>query len=145
MTSRTTALLLLLILATPLPGNAAERLVPVLSPPAAPATPWSRARLIAAYSGRLKYAEAGCPITRLMIADSALHARFVREALGIHPHQLERIGLPLGYTGEATPAHEVADWKAMREALRSTPCALGYLPEGEVPVDFRLVAGRPGS
>jgi len=74
--------------------------------------------------------------------DNQAHARFAKKNLSIYPHQLRRAWDRLVYSGTGQAPIEVDSEEEMREAVASTPGAIGYLSREQVDDSVRVLEVR---
>jgi hypothetical protein len=63
--------------------------------------------------------------------DNPDHVAFAKQILNTYPHQLRRAWDRLVYSGTGQAPVEVTSTEEMRERVRQTPGAIGYVPDGE--------------
>lgn len=80
------------------------------------------------------------PIRVFVLADQhPVHERFAKEFLSVFPQQLRRAWDRLVYSGTGQAPVEVASEEAMREAVASTPGAIGYLDSDRLTPDVAVI------
>lgn len=89
----------------------------------------SRNVLRAIFGMRLRKWPDGTPIKVFVLKDDApFHRAFSKEILHVFPHQLRRAWDRLVYSGTGQSPFEVSSAVEMREKVRDTLGAIGYLP-----------------
>ena len=94
-----------------------------------PPPPLSRDILRSIFAMRLTVWPDGTRIQVLVLPDDhPLHRRFSKSVLGLFPYQLRQTWDQGVFSGTGEAPLEVHDLETMREELRQTPGAIGYLP-----------------
>lgn len=121
--------LLLLALAAQLwPARAAAGGIEVIVSPQQSGVVIDRGMLRAIFTTRLRQWPDGTPIRVFVLPDdNALHDQFCREELGMYPYVLRELWDRLLYTGTGLTPTVVRSEAEMRERVRDTPGAIGYL------------------
>ena len=118
------AALLLMILIAPLALHAQQ----VYVNPGVSQVPDDRQTLRAIFSMRLRQWPDGTPITVFVLPTAnPVHVGFCKEVLGVFPHQLQRAWDRLVYSGTGQAPVEVDSLEEMRQRVKQTPGAIGYL------------------
>lgn len=121
--------LLLLALAAQLwPARAAAGGIEVIVSPEQGSVAIDRGMLRAIFTTRLRQWPDGTPIHVFVLPDdNAVHDQFCREQLGMYPYVLRELWDRLLYTGTGLTPTVVRSEAEMRERVRGTPGAIGYL------------------
>ena len=118
--------LLLLALAAAVAPCAAA--VEIIVSPDRSAAPPDRDTLRAMFTTRLREWPDGEPVrVFVMPDDSPVHDQFCREQLGIYPYVLRQLWDRLQFTGTGLPPTTVRSEAEMRQRVKSTPGAIGYV------------------
>ncbi|MGA8709170.1 MAG: hypothetical protein WB646_19530 [Steroidobacteraceae bacterium] len=122
----TLGLLLFCLLCRPLNATAAS--VSVLVSPDEAKTHLDRPLLRAIFSMRLRQWPDGTPVHVFVLPDrDAATDRFCREQLGTYPYVMRDTWDRMVFTGTGLAPTVVASEREMRERIRSTPGAIGYV------------------
>ncbi|MDX1802999.1 MAG: hypothetical protein R3292_02885 [Alcanivorax sp.] len=71
--------------------------------------------------------------------NSALRDRFYQQAVGKSASQVKTFWARMIFTGRGVPPRQVGGVSDMINTLRHQPDTLGYLPEGKVPSDLKVL------
>ena len=100
----------------------------------------SQNTLRAIFGMRLLQWPNGEPITVFVLPlKSRVHENFIKERLGVFPHQLERSWDLLVFSGTGQPPISVKSEKEMRQRIAETPGAIGYLSRKDFDENVRLL------
>ena len=100
----------------------------------------SQNTLRAIFGMRLLQWPNGEPITVFVLPlKSHVHESFIKERLGVFPHQLERSWDLLVFSGTGQPPISVKSEKEMRQRIAETPGAIGYLSRKDFDENVRLL------
>lgn len=115
-------------LVVPAAAHAQEK-VKIVTSPDRHAPRLDREELLAIFLMRVRTWPDGTPLHVFVLpGNSELHYRFTRELLGTYPYVLNRAWNQLVFTGTGLAPEMVQSIDEMREKVRSTPGAIGYLP-----------------
>lgn len=93
-------------------------------------TDLSKYQLRQIYLMRQKYWSNGSPIVVYALpSDSTIHQEFSKNILNMFPYQLDRVWNKLTYSGLGKGPIIVENQKALLDALRATPGAIGYVSQ----------------
>lgn len=102
--------------------------VQLITSPEHDATALDRTLVRAMFSGRLRQWPDGTPVRAFVMPDnSAAHVRFCREVLGTYPYLLRNVWDRLVFTGTGIAPGIVHSEVEMRDKVRATRGAIGYL------------------
>lgn len=77
----------------------------------------------------------GTPIQVFVLPDdNPIHQRFAKEVLGVYPYQLRAAWDRMVYSGTGQAPIQVNTLQEMRERLRTTPGAVGYVLQNQIPL-----------
>ena len=83
----------------------------------------------------------GTPITVFVLDNnSKQHGEFCKNVLQIFPYQLQRTWNRLVFSGSGQAPNHVNSISEMKNRVRSTPGAIGYLPEDKVDENIRILS-----
>ena len=100
----------------------------------------SQNTLRAIFGMRLLQWPNGAPITVFILPPkNPVHENFIKERLGVFPHQLERSWDLLAFSGTGQPPISVRSEKEMRKRIAETPGAIGYLSRKDFDENVRLL------
>lgn len=74
--------------------------------------------------------------------ESALRQSFYQTITGKTPAQLKAYWSRIIFTGKGAPPRRLADAEAVRRAVGTTPCAIGYLDRSDLTADVKVVYAR---
>jgi len=98
----------------------------------------SQNSLRSVYSMRLQTWADGTAITVLILNPAGeSHRKFCLEVLGLFPYQLQRVWDVLVFSGTGQSPIVMGSEQEMVEKIKSTPGAIGYLIDAEVPNDVK--------
>ena len=102
-----------------------------------------RNRVRAIFTMRLRRWDDGTPIRVFVLPDEdPLHQQFAKQVLGVFAHQLRRAWDRQVFSGTGQAPAEVKDLEEMRRKVRTTPGAIGYLPEDDADEGVRVLHVR---
>lgn len=123
--------MLLLLAAAWVPGHARAQSVQIIVNPALEGVMLDRDLLRAIFSMRLRAWPNGPPVRVFVLPDSnPLSDRFYREELGMYSYVLRSAWDRMVYTGTGLAPTVVRSEEEMRERVRATPGAIGYVSRG---------------
>ncbi len=100
----------------------------------------SQNTLRAIFGMRLLQWPNGEPITVFVLPPkNPVHTNFIKERLGVFPHQLERSWDLLVFSGTGQPPISVKSEKEMLKRIAETPGAIGYLSRKDFDENVRLL------
>lgn len=100
----------------------------------------SQNTLRAIFGMRLLQWPNGEPITVFVLPlTNPVHANFIKERLGVFPHQLERSWDLLVFSGTGQPPISVKSEQEMRKRIAETPGSIGYLSRKDFNEKVRLL------
>ena len=100
----------------------------------------SQNTLRAIFGMRLLQWPNGEPITVFVLPlKNPVHENFIKERLGVFPHQLERNWDLLVFSGTGQPPIRVRSEQEMRKRIAETPGAIGYLSRKDFDENVRLL------
>ena len=106
--------------------------VDVIVSPSLPSTKLDRSLLRAVFTMRVREWPDGSPVRVFVLPDDdPLSDRFYREQLGIYSYVLRNAWDRMVFTGTGLAPTVVQSEREMRERVRSTPGAIGYLRKRE--------------
>jgi ABC-type phosphate transport system substrate-binding protein len=135
--------LLALLAACGANARAADTLVVVVSTQS-PVQSMTHKEVLALYTGRTRSfanGEAARPLDQPR--DSAAREAFYRALTGMDLARINSYWARLHFTGQVRPPQAVADDKALLQALRQDPSALGYLTHEPADPALRVVLRLP--
>ena len=74
--------------------------------------------------------------------DSVLRQSFYQTITGKTPAQLKAYWSRIIFTGKGAPPRRLADAEAVRRAVGTSPCAIGYLDRSDLTADVKVVYAR---
>lgn len=96
--------------------------------------------LRAIFRMRLRNWQNHAPITVFILPDEdPLHGRFCKEILNVFPAQMRRAWNRLVFSGSGQAPITVKSVEEMRESVKSTPGAIGYLHKKEITNDVKIL------
>jgi hypothetical protein len=135
-------LILALIFLLCLPVNAMAASVDILVSPDQAKTHLDRSLLRAIFTMRLRQGPDGTPVHVFVLPDrDAATDRFCREQLGTYPYVMRDTWDRMVFTGTGLAPTVVGSEQEMRERIRSTPGAIGYV-RGDDTSDSRPLLPR---
>jgi len=100
----------------------------------------SRNGLSAIFRMRLRQWQDGSPITVFVLHDSnPLHKQFCKQVLNVFPHQMRRSWNKLVFSGTGQAPVTVASKEEMVDKIASTPGAIGYLSDEDIPENIKIL------
>ena len=139
--SRFTAPLLLLLLSIGASQALRAQSVEIIVNPSLESVPLDRDLLRAIFTMRLRSWPNGPPVRVFVLPDSdPVSDRFYREQLGMYSYVLRSAWDRMVYTGTGLAPTVVHSEKEMRERVRATPGAIGYVSRGR---DSLFNSARP--
>ena len=120
--------------------TAQSRAAEVIVNPSVSQTTISQNTLRAIFGMRLLQWPDGAPITVFILPlKNPVHGSFIKERLGVFPHQLERSWDLLIFSGTGQSPIGVESEKEMRKRVAETPGAIGYLSRKDFNENVRLL------
>lgn len=118
--------------------------VAVIAHPEVPVQTLSHNALRSIFGMRLRAWPDRQPTRVFVLADQhPLHETFAKEYLSVFPQQLRRAWDRLVYSGTGQAPTEVASEAAMRQAVASTPGAIGYLSTEQIRPRVSVIEVQP--
>lgn len=126
------ALLCALLSLLSIPVSALAGSIQIIVNPAQVGTPIDRTLLRAMFTMRVRQWPDGTPVRVFVLPDqNDASALFCREQLGTYPYVMRSTWDRLVFTGTGLAPTVVGSEREMRERVRSTPGAIGYVRSGD--------------